>query len=120
MIYKIIMNFDNLEDIIKRTSKNWNILFCNGVLFLSSKKYKYFPQDKMKKLINYDNIFIEEITEKNLKNEPMQVKNWCVEYFVKKDMYDYEKQEQEQLRQIMQRIDLFEKELEKIDKERSE
>jgi hypothetical protein len=54
------MNFDNLEDIINKTSKNWNVLFYNGVLFLSSKKYKFFPQDKMKKLINCNNIFIED------------------------------------------------------------
>lgn len=114
MIYKIIMEFDNLEKIINILLKDFYVLFFNNCLYICSKNLKNISSQKIRKLLSDDNIFLKKIDETNLKHESNYVKNWCESYFLQKDIKDFEEQEQELLKQYMNVLDDCEEQLKKI------
>lgn len=119
MIYKILADFTNcLEDILNKLNKNFNIIFFNDILYISKKN----PYDNinLKKMLNLDNICIIEITESNLKLEPEPIINWCRDNFVKLDTIKFETEQQDTINKILNFIDLFDKNINDILKERGE
>ena len=113
MIYKIIMEFDNLEKIVNILLKDFHVLFFNNCLYVCSRKLKNVSKQQIKKILLSDNIFLQKIDETNLKHEVDYVKNWCESYFVLKDIKDFEDNEQKLLREYMNVLDDCEKQLQK-------
>ena len=119
MVYKILMDFTNcLEEIIEKINKEFNIIFFNNVLYIS-KKNPYIETD-IKSLLKKDNICIIEINEKNLKNEPEPIIEWCRDNFVKLDTIRFETEQQQTIEDLLNFIDLFDKNIQDILKERGE
>jgi hypothetical protein len=119
MIYKILADFTNcLEEILNKLNKKFNIIFFNDILYISKKN----PYDNinLKKMLNLDNICIIEITESNLKLEPEPIINWCRDNFVKLDTIKFETEQQDTINKILNFIDLFDKNINDILKERGE
>lgn len=119
MIYKILTDFtDCLEEIIEKIAKDFNIIFFNNVLYISKKNP--YNKTNVKSLIKKDNICIIEINENNLKNEPEPIIEWCRDNFVKLDTIRFETEQQKTMEEILSFIDLFDKNIQEILKERGE
>ena len=119
MIYKILADFtDCLDEIIKEISNDFNIFFFNNILYVSKKDP--YNQTDLKKILKLDNVCIIEITEKNLKREPEFVVDWCRDNFVKLDTIKFEKEQQTAIKEMLNFIELFDENMQKILKERSE
>lgn len=108
MIYKVI---DNSEVLTKGASKlnKYNIYFVKGCLFVSDKNNTQDFYQNIKAIFNNANIY--EINENNLGYEPPHIIEWSKKELVAADLLQYEKENQQKLRQIMQQLDMVEKEL---------
>lgn len=104
MIYKVQTDFKNLENIIKKLSKDFDILFFNNCLFASTKNLENVP-DIRKILLPKSDFYITEVTEENLKFEHSSVIEWCKDNFIKADMQKFEKENQDKLRAIMKLLE---------------
>lgn len=119
MIYKILADFtDCLEEMLEKLNKDFNIIFFNGVLYVSKKNP--YNKTNIHSIIKQDNICIIEINEKNLKNEPEPIIDWCRDNFVKLDTIKFETEQQETLNEILNFIELFDKNIKEALKERGE
>lgn len=118
MIYKIILNIENIIDLLDTISKEYNVYFKNNILYISSIDYRMFTIKDIKRLFNQDNIYIEEINETNLRYEPSDVIIWCRDYFVQRDLKKYEEEHQDDISNYMKVLDKFEQNLENICKEK--
>ena len=105
MIYKIITDFSNLENIIKTFSQDFNILFCNGSLYICSKKLNNVSSNRIKKMLQNDNVFLLEINGENINYESERVKQWCISHFIERDIKNFEKNEQVLLKEYMNVLD---------------
>lgn len=114
MIYKIIVDFKNLEHIIDVLKDKFDIIIYQGVIYICKKNYKNITNIQIKKILGLDNIFIEKIDETNLEYQDVFIKNWCTNKFVEKDLKSLEKEKQNEIKQIMKFIDDFEIELKNI------
>lgn len=119
MIYKILADFtDCLEETIKKLNKDFNMIFFNGVLYVSKKNP--YNKTNIHSIIKQDNVCIIEINEKNLKNEPEPIIDWCRDNFVKLDTIKFETEQQETISEILSFIELFDKNIKEALKERGE
>lgn len=114
MIYKIITDFSNLQDIIKNFSKDFNILFHGNCLYICSKNMNNVSSQKIKKILKNDNVFLTQIDDKNIRYESDYVQQWCISYFIKKDIDQFEKEQQQLIKEYMNVLDDCEKQLENI------
>lgn len=108
MIYKVI---DNSEALINGVSElnEYNIYFVKGCLFISDKNNTQDFYQNIKSIFNNAEIY--EINENNLAYEPTHIIEWSKKELVSADLIQYEKENQQKLRQIMQQLDKVEKEL---------
>lgn len=118
MIYKIIVNIENIIGLLDDISQHYNVFFKNNILYISSIDYKNVDFGDIKKLFNQDNIYIEEINEINLKYEEPDIIVWCRDYFVQRDLKKYEKNHQDEISNYMKTLDRFEQNLELIYQEK--
>ena len=58
MIYKIIMDFTNLDEVIKLLSKRFNLIFVDNAIYICDKKYANTTISYIKKLLKNNNVFI--------------------------------------------------------------
>lgn len=114
MIYKIVTDFSDLIDIVEKLKNNYNIIMTQGQLFICEKNYKTISLKKLKKEIGKENVFISQIDENNLKYESPEVITWCRDYFVDRDVKRYEEERQDEIKNFMNILDDFEKELKKM------
>ena len=108
MVYKIV---DSSEIIIKGISElnEYSIYFMKDCLFISDKNN---TKDFYKKLkLAFPNSELIQITEFNLIYEPYHIIEWVKKEMVRSDLIQYEKDNQEKLKQIMKQLDYVEKEL---------
>lgn len=120
MIYKIIMDFTNLDEVIKLLSKRFNLIFVDNAIYICDKKYANTTISYIKKLLKNNNVFILKIDEKNLVNEPCSVVKWCRDNFVQRDLKKFEKEHQDDIKNFMKSLDVLEEELDKIVKQNKE
>ena len=108
MIYKVI---DSPEVLTNGASelKKYNIYFVKGCLFISDKSNTHNFYQDIKQIFNTAEIY--EINENNLAYEPPHIIEWSKKELVSADLIQYEKENQQKLRQIMQQLDKVEKEL---------
>jgi len=114
MIYKIIMEFKDLDILINKLSKDFNILFYNNCLYICSKNFKKKSLKTIKSILKTDNVFLVDINESNLKNESDYIQSWCKNYFIEKDIKEFEQKEQELLKQYMLCLDDCEKQIQEM------
>ena len=96
MIFKIEMNYDDLENIINLFKNKYDVLFCQYLYISEKKKIKNNSCKKIKEIMkNYPNSFITIIDEFNLSSQPLQVQVWCRDKFVEQDLIEFENNEQE-------------------------
>ena len=114
MIYKITVDFKKLEYIINILKDNFDIIIYQGSIYICKKNYKNTTINQIKKNLNIDNNFIENIDETILKNEDNYIQNWCSNKFVEKDLKSFEKDKQDEIKKVMKIIDNFENELKNI------
>lgn len=110
MIYKVICKINDYR-IFEELSKKFNVYYKNNILYMYQKDYKMITTNKIKKILKSDNIYIEEINEQNLKYEPEDVKFWCRDVFVDIDLKRYEQEHQEEIKNYMNILDVFENNL---------
>ena len=108
MIYKIIMDFTNLDDVIKLLSKRFNLIFVDNAIYICDKKYANTTISYIKKLLKNNNVFILKIDETNLANEPCSVVKWCRDNFVALDRQRYEIEQQDKLQNAWKALDRME------------
>ena len=118
VIFKIIMDFDDLVGIVNKFQNSFDVIFVNGQMFIFAKNLKKYTVNKIKKILNNENAFITIIDENNLSRECDKVISWCRDKFVENDLLRYEKENQERIKQMNNFLDDFEENLEKILKER--
>lgn len=118
MIFKIIMDFDDLVGIINKFQNSFDVLFANGQMFVFAKNLKKYTINRIKKILDNENAFVTIIDENNLRRESDKVISWCRDKFVENDLLRYEKENQEKIKNINNFLDDFEENLEKILKER--
>lgn len=115
MIFKIEMNYDDLENIINLFKDKYDILFCQSLYISEKKKIKNNSCKKIKEIIkNYPNSFITIIDEFNLSSQPLQVQVWCRDKFVEQDLIEFENNEQETIQYMMSVVHNFDNALENI------
>jgi hypothetical protein len=108
MIYKVIDNSEALTNGVSELNK-YNIYFVKGCLFISDKNNTQDFYQNIKSIFNNAEIY--EINENNLAYEPTHIIEWSKKELVSADLIQYEKENQQKLRQIMQQLDKVEKEL---------
>ena len=113
MIYKIIMDFKDLQKLIEKLSEYFYVLFSNNSLYICSKNLKNISVKKIRDIIQEDNVFLLCIDQTNIKNETDRVRDWCESYYIERDIKNFEKNEQELLKQYMNVLDNCEEELKK-------
>ena len=118
MIFKIIMNFTDMLELVNTLQKDFDMLFTNDQMFISVKDLKTYSIADIRNLISNDNAYVAIIDENNLRNESDKVISWCKDKFIKNDLMRYEKENQEHLKEINTILDKFDENLEKILKER--
>ena len=118
MIFKIIMDFDNLIGIIDNLKDDFDIFLLNNQMFIFAKNLKEYNIDSIKRIIKSDNAFVSIIDENNLIKESDKVVSWCKDKFIENDLLKYEQENQEKIKQINVILDRFEENLEKIYNER--
>lgn len=114
MIYKIIMQFNDLQKLIEKLSKDFNVLFFDNSLYICSKDFKNVSLNKIKKILSTDNVFLISLNETNLNNESNYVKDWCMGHFIESDIRKFEQNEQQLLKEYMNCLDDCEKQLQEI------
>ena len=112
MIYKIIMDFTNLDEIIKILSNRFNIVFIENAIYICDKKFLNTNINYIKRLLKNNNLFILKIDETNLGQEPIAVQNWCKNFYVQRDVKRFEKERNEEIQNFMKILDDFEQNLE--------
>lgn len=118
MIFKIIMDFDDLVGIIHKFQNSFDVLFVNGQMFIFAKRLKKYTINKIKTIIGNENAFVTIIDENNLRKESDKVISWCRDKFIENDLLRYEKDNQEKIKNMNIFLDDFEANLEKMLKER--
>ena len=108
MIYKVIDSSEVLTNGASELNK-YNIYFVKGCLFVSDKNNTQDFYQNIKSVFNQSEIY--EINENNLAYEPSHIIEWSKKELVSADLIQYEKENQQKLRQIMQQLDKVEKEL---------
>ena len=108
MIYKVIENSEALINGVSELNE-YNICFVKGCLFISDKNNTQDFYQNIKSIFNNAEIY--EINENNLAYEPTHIIEWSKKELVSADLIQYEKENQQKLRQIMQQLDKVEKEL---------
>lgn len=115
MIFKIEMNYDDLIGVIDLFRDKYDILFCQNLYISERKKTKGNNCTKIKKKMKeYPNSSVIAIDEFNLASQPIQVQTWCRDKFVEQDLIEFENNEQEQIKNMMDIIHNFDNELENI------
>ena len=115
MIFKIEMNYDDLIGVIDLFKDKYDILFCQNLYISERKKTKGNSCAKIKKKMKeYPNSLVITIDEFNLASQPIQVQTWCRDKFVEQDLIEFENNEQEQIKNMMDIIHNFDNELENI------
>lgn len=109
MIYKIINDFEILSRNMSEIFKISNIFLYNDCLYISDIYNQDNTQDIIKDLFNGSQIYT--INENNLIYEAQTVIEWAKQEFIKADLIQYEKDNQEKLQNAMKILDSVEKEL---------
>ena len=120
MIFKIQMNYDDLVNVIDLFKDKYEILFCQSLYISERKKKKGNSCEKIKeKMKDYPNSFVIDINEFNLASQPLQVQVWCRDKFVEQDLVEFEENEQEKIKHMMNIVNDFDNALEAILKNKS-
>lgn len=114
MIFKIQSQTfpDTVGQDIKRLSKYFNMLYVGNILYAAKRQYTVgkSPLDLLKPRKNY---FVVEVTNKNLAQEPQEVKDWCTQRLTSLEAEKFEAENQDRLELSSKQIDFFENELKK-------
>lgn len=102
MIFKIQSNIfqTNLNTILNKAKKDFDILYSENNLFLSIKNYSNKGNAKIlvKKIFKpAKDYLITEIDENNLMYESQEIKEWCRDKFLALEYQELEEKEQEKL-----------------------
>ena len=119
MIFKIQGDFneDNFSKILNKLCKYFKFIYTNGTLYiaLGDVKNKQEASVLMSKTFRpVRSYYIKEINEKNIMNEEQSIMEWCRDNFVQRDLKNFEKEHQDDIKDFMKSLDVFEKELNKI------
>lgn len=111
MIFKIIMDFSNMLDILQILQKNFDVLYMDGKMFIATKGVKEYTVMDIKKMICDNNVCVLEINENNIDRENDRVSSWCKDKFLKNDLIRYENENQDKLKEINKILDEFDNNL---------
>jgi len=115
MIFKLNIEYTDIEDVIDRLSENFDILFNSQSFYISEKKSNTTDKKFIRKILsNYENLYIVEINENNLKYENVHVQCWCRDKFVSQDLQRYEEDNQDKIQNMLKIIEDWKNNLEKI------
>lgn len=115
MIFKISMNYDDLMNVIDLFKDKYDILFCQNLYISERKKTKVNSCAKIKtKMKKYPNSFVTVIDEFNLASQPIQAQIWCRDKFVEQDLIEFENNEQDEIKHMMEIVHNFDNALENI------
>ena len=114
MIFKIIMDFSNMLDILQILQEKFDVLYMNGKMFIATKGLKEYTVMDIKKMICDNNVCILEINENNIDRENDRVSSWCKEKLLKNDLIRYENENQDKLKKINEILDEFDNNLSNI------
>ena len=120
MIFKIIMDFSNMLDILQILQKNFDVLYMDGKMFIATKGVKEYTVMDIKKMICDNNVCVLEINENNIDRENDRVSSWCKDKFLKNDLIRYENENQDKLKEINKILDEFDNNLLNIIKRKEE
>lgn len=121
MIFKIDMNYDDLVEVINLFKDTYDILFCQHLYISERKKIKNNSCEKIKlKLKEYPNSYVIAIDEFNLISQPLQVQMWCRDKFVEQDLMEFEDNEQNKIKAMMDAVHNFDHALETILKNKND
>ena len=116
MIFKIKSDkfIDNLDEIINKSKKYFDIFYCDKTLFLGIKKYT--QKKNCKKIIKrilypINNYSIVEINENNLILENPEIKEWCKNKFIELETQQLEDEKQAEIKEYYDFLDIFDKKL---------
>lgn len=113
MVYKVQGDFSscNFIDLFQRLGKNFKIIYKNGSMYISSKKYdKNFKEDNyLKKFFrSYNDLIYFQVNETNIMREEEEIRNWCRDNLVRLDRERYEIENQDKLKEVMTNLDKME------------
>lgn len=111
------MFYDNLETLLLKSQKYFDILFYKNVLYIGLKHYSEKDNcwKEIKKIFKPNkNFLITEINEKNLLYENQEIKDWCKNKFIELECQELEDKEQEKIKSFYQVLIDVDKELSKI------
>jgi hypothetical protein len=114
MIYKVQNpSVEKLMELMDLFKKEFNMLFCGNVLYMSLKSIKNTQKEKIESLKKND-FYIIELNAENLKFETTNVIEWCKNnfYLLEKEKFEFE--QQDKLQDMLDFIDAFEQELQKL------
>lgn len=111
------MFYDNLETLLLKSQKYFDILFYKNILYIGLKHYNEKDNcwKEIKKIFKPNkNFLITEINEKNLLYESQEIKDWCKNKFIELECQELEDKEQEKIKNFYQILIDVDKELSKI------
>lgn len=113
MVYKVQGDFSscNFIDLFQQLGKNFKIIYKNGSMYISSKKYdKKFKEDNyLKKFFKpYNGLIYFQVNETNIMREEEEIRNWCRDNLVRLDRERYEIENQDKLKEVMTNLDKME------------
>ena len=113
MVYKVQGDFSscNFIDLFQQLGKNFKIIYKNGSMYISSKKYdKKFKEDSyLKKFFKpYNGLIYFQVNETNIMREEEEIRNWCRDNLVRLDRERYEIENQDKLKEVMTNLDKME------------
>lgn len=115
MIFKFNVEYANIEEIIEIFKNEYDILFLFQSFYIARKDdKKETSKDIRKKLNKYENLYIQELNEQNLQFENKNIQDWCRDHFVQQDLKRFEKEQQPKITEMLERINQFDRTLEKI------
>lgn len=113
MVYKVQGDFSscNFIDLFQQLGKNFKIIYKNGSMYISSKKYdKNFKEDNyLKRFFKpYNGLIYFQVNETNIMREEEEIRNWCRDNLVRLDRERYEIENQDKLKEVMTNLDKME------------
>ena len=120
-IFKVKSNVFNekIGEIFYKLSKNYSLLFLDEQLFISPNKYDQ-EIDFKKALKPQKDYLISEINAENIEQESMVVQEWCKDRFAKLELQKLEEEKQEYIKNLLEALDQFEKQLDEVEQEGDE
>ena len=110
MIIKIVGNDLTNDNNMSKITKYDYIYYKNTLYVTDNKLTPSKLLDKIRQIFS-DNCYCSEVTEDEVNMEPIQVKQWCYKIWNIQKKKEYLKEQQKQLRAIMNKLEELENEI---------